>query len=84
MVRVHLSALSSEQVCASLSQTKNRVKDEGRTDNQLRVRAQALQPERPRGGNRESEKKDYVDVESQKAWDAERASGDGVRTPNFS
>ena len=26
-----------------------------------------------RGGNRESEKKDYVDVESQKAWDAERA-----------
>lgn len=30
-----------------------------------------------RGGNRESEKKDYVDVESQKAWDAERASGDG-------
>ena len=37
-----------------------------------------------RGGNRESEKKDYVDVESQKAWDAERASGDGVRTPNFS
>ena len=36
------------------------------------------------GGNRESEKKDYVDVESQKAWDAERASGDGVRTPNFS
>lgn len=35
-------------------------------------------------GNRESEKKDYVDVESQKAWDAERASGDGVRTPNFS
>ena len=25
-----------------------------------------------RGGNRESEKKDYVDVESQKAWDAER------------
>lgn len=37
-----------------------------------------------RGGNRESEKKEYVDVESQKAWDAERASGDGVRTPNFS
>ena len=37
-----------------------------------------------RGGYRESEKKDYVDVESQKAWDAERASGDGVRTPNFS
>ena len=37
-----------------------------------------------RGGNRESEKKDYVDVESQKARDAERASGDGVRTPNFS
>ena len=70
MVRVHISALSSEQVCASLSQTKNRVKDEGRSDG--------------RGGNRESEKKDYVDVESQKAWDAERASGDGVRTPNFS
>lgn len=46
-VRVHISALSSEQVCASLSQTKNRVKDEGRSDNQLRVRAQALQPERP-------------------------------------
>lgn len=36
------------------------------------------------GGNRESEKKDYVDVESQKARDAERASGDGVRAPNFS
>ena len=47
MVRVHISALSSEQVCASLSQTKNGVKDEGRSDNQLRVRAQALQPERP-------------------------------------
>lgn len=46
-VRVHISALSSEQVCASLSQTKNRVKDEGRSDNQLRVRAQAVQPERP-------------------------------------
>ena len=46
-VRVHISALSSEQVCASLSQTKNRVKDEGRSDNQLRIRAQALQPERP-------------------------------------
>ena len=46
-VRVHISALSSEQVYASLSQTKNRVKDEGRSDNQLRVRAQALQPERP-------------------------------------
>ena len=46
-VRVYISALSSEQVCASLSQTKNRVKDEGRSDNQLRVRAQALQPERP-------------------------------------
>lgn len=46
MVRVHISALISEQVCASLSQTKNRVKDEGRSDNQLRVRAQALQPER--------------------------------------
>ena len=30
-----------------------------------------------RGGNRESEKKDYVDVEIQKARDAERASGDG-------
>ena len=45
-VRVHFSALISEQVCASLSQTKNRVKDEGRTNNQLRVRAQALQPER--------------------------------------
>lgn len=30
-----------------------------------------------RGGNRESEKKDYVDVESQNARDAERASGDG-------
>ena len=45
--RVYISALSSEQVCASLSQTKNRVKDEGRSDNQLRVRAQALQPERP-------------------------------------
>lgn len=85
MVRVHFSALSSEQVCSSLSRIKkNGAKDEGRTDNQLRVRAQALQPERPRGGNRESEKKDYVDVESQKAWDAERASGDGVRTPNFS
>lgn len=84
MVRVHFSALSSEQVCSSLSRIKkNGVKDEGRSDNQLRVRAQALQPERPRG-NRESEKKDYVDVESQKARDAERASGDGVRTPNFS
>ena len=48
MVRVHISALSSEQVCASLSQIKkNGAKDEGRTDNQLRVRAQALQPERP-------------------------------------
>ena len=46
-VRVHISALSSEQVCAFLSQTKNRVKDEGRSDNQLRVRARALQPERP-------------------------------------
>ena len=47
-VRVHISALSSEQVCASLSQIKkNGSKDEGRTDNQLRVRAQALQPERP-------------------------------------
>jgi len=30
-----------------------------------------------RGENRESEKKDYVDVESQKAKDAEMASGDG-------
>ena len=47
IVRVHISALSSEQVYASLSQTKNRVKDEGRSDNQLRIRAQALQPERP-------------------------------------
>ena len=47
VVCVHISALSSEQVCASLSQTKNRVKDEGRSDNQLRIRAQALQPERP-------------------------------------
>ena len=46
-VRVHFSALISEQVCASLSQTKNGAKDEGRSDNQLRVRAQALQPERP-------------------------------------
>ena len=47
-VRVHISALSSEQVCSSLSRIKkNGVKDEGRTDNQLRVRAQALQPERP-------------------------------------
>lgn len=46
-VRVHISALISEQVCSSLSQTKNGAKDEGRSDNQLRVRAQALQPERP-------------------------------------
>lgn len=47
-VRVHISALSSEQVCSSLSRIKkNGVKDEGRSDNQLRVRAQALQPERP-------------------------------------
>ena len=47
-VRVHISALSSEQVCSSLSRIiKNGAKDEGRTNNQLRVRAQALQPERP-------------------------------------
>ena len=47
-VRVHISALSSEQVCSSLSRIKkNGVKDEGRTNNQLRVRAQAVQPERP-------------------------------------
>ena len=47
-VRVHFSALSSEQVCSSLSRIKkNGAKDEGRTNNQLCVRSQALQPERP-------------------------------------
>lgn len=83
MVRVHFSALSSEQVCSSLSRIKkNGAKDEGRTDNQLRVRAQALQPERPRGGTVNPKRRTML------TWRAKRrgmpkglqATGSGHRT----